>query len=101
MLSRENFLAKSYPLEVVFERVQGLREGDNVQTRGVKVGRIKEVSMCDAGVKVSIRLDVPLELREDYRVEIVPSSILGGQHLSIDAGSSSLLLIHNGHIYRL
>jgi len=96
VLSRENFLAPSYRLEVSFPEVMGLREGDNVTTRGVVVGRVKDVRVNDRDVVVLCSLNTRLTIHQDYRAEIVASSVLGGQHLSIDTGQPDSPLLAEG-----
>lgn len=96
ILSRENFLATTYPLEVEFEAVQGLRSGDSVLMRGVKVGRVKALQVREDAVHVLVTLDVHFRIHEDYHVEIVPSSILGGQYMAIDAGSPQSPVLAEG-----
>lgn len=86
VLSRQNFLKKTYPVEVSFERVSGLREGDNVFLRGMKVGVVKKTVLANHHVAVRADLDVPVQFREGYKVEVVSSSMLGGKQLSIDEG---------------
>lgn len=96
VLSRENPLTPSYKVEIVFESVQGLREGDNVFLRGVDVGKIKRLELQPDGVHVHVSLDVKPELHDDYRIEVLPSSVLGGRYLNIYEGSSSKPLLPEG-----
>jgi phospholipid/cholesterol/gamma-HCH transport system substrate-binding protein len=65
----------------------GLREGDNVFLRGVGIGKIKRLQIRADGVHAVASLDQPVELHDDYRVEILPSSVLGGRYLNIYEGS--------------
>lgn len=99
-LSRENFFAKKYFMEVNFEEVQGLRQGDNVLTRGVVIGRVKALYIQEDGVQVLLSLDTTVKLHEDYSIQIVPSSVLGGQHLSIDVGTLGRPLLADGAVVR-
>jgi len=87
ILSRENIFTEGYPLEIYFENVQGLREGDTVLSRGVEVGRVQQLALEEGRVRVDVRLDQRLILHEDYTIEILPSSVLGGQILTIHPGS--------------
>ncbi len=89
VLSRENIFTRSYALEVVFDSVQGLREGDNVFLRGVDVGKIQTLQIAADGVHVRVSLSRPVTLYQDYRIEILPSSVLGGRYLNIYEGSPS------------
>jgi phospholipid/cholesterol/gamma-HCH transport system substrate-binding protein len=87
VLSRENLLKKSYQYEFVFSEISGLREGDNVFLRGVNVGRVQQTQLDDGNVVVYTTLDVPLELRHGYKIEVVNASMLGGKYLKIYEGS--------------
>jgi phospholipid/cholesterol/gamma-HCH transport system substrate-binding protein len=86
ILSRQNFLQKKYPVAVRFEEVSGLRDGDNVLLRGMKVGVVKETVLKDNQVVVRADLDTPVQFREGYKVEVVASSMLGGKQLKIEEG---------------
>ncbi len=86
ILSRQNFLQKSYPVAVAFGEVSGLRDGDNVFLRGMKVGVVKETALKNNQVIVRADLDVPVQFREGYKVEVVSSSMLGGKQLKIEEG---------------
>ena len=91
-----------YKIDVLFENVKGLREGDNVFVRGVDVGKIKSLQIPPGGggVHVSATLEQPLQLHEDYRIEILPSSVLGGRYLNIYEGSDGRPLLPEAAIVR-
>lgn len=87
ILSRQNLFQPVYRYEVFFPEVLSIREGDDVLLRGVPVGKIRRVSVLEREVRVELALDRELKLREDYRFEILPSSMLGGRHLYLHEGS--------------
>jgi phospholipid/cholesterol/gamma-HCH transport system substrate-binding protein len=87
VLSQQNFLQEKYPIEVLFSEVGGLREGDHVFLRGTKVGIIKSTHLENNHVVVRSDLEVPVEFREGYKVEVTASSMLGGKLLKIYEGS--------------
>ncbi len=89
VLSRDSFWKKSYPYEFVFSEVSGLREGDNVYLRGMNIGRVKQTTLEDSQVHVYVTLDVPIELRRGYSIEVVNASMLGGKYLKIFEGPES------------
>lgn len=93
ILSRQNFLQKKYPLAVRFSEVSGLRDGDNVFLRGMKVGVVKTTALEDHHVVVRADLEVPVQFREGYKVEVVSSSMLGGKQLKIEEGPMSATLL--------
>ena len=86
VLSRQNFLKKTYPVAISFDRISGLRNGDNVFLRGMKVGVVKETVLENHHVVVSADIDVPVQFRKGYKVEVVASSMLGGKQLKINEG---------------
>ena len=98
VLSRQNIFTTTYRFDVVFENVKGLREGDNVFVRGVSIGKIKTLQIKPDGVHVSVNLEQPVELHEDYAIEILPSSVLGGRYLNIYEGSHSTPVIPKGAV---
>jgi phospholipid/cholesterol/gamma-HCH transport system substrate-binding protein len=86
VLSQENLLKKTYPYEFVFSEIGGLREGDNVYLRGMNIGRVKQTDLQDSHVRVYVTLDVPINLRHGYKIDVVDSSMLGGKNLKIYEG---------------
>lgn len=100
VLSRENIFTRTYRLEVLFDNVKGLREGDNAFVRGVDVGKIRSLQIKNDGVHVHVTLQQPVTLREDYKIEILPSSVLGGRYLNIYEGSEGLPLLAKGVVIK-
>jgi phospholipid/cholesterol/gamma-HCH transport system substrate-binding protein len=89
VLSRTHlFGGGGHRYEIVFEHVMGLRKGDNVFVRGVDVGKVDSLAVKSDGAHVLCSLEVPIKLHEDYKVEVLPSSVLGGRYLAIDLGSN-------------
>lgn len=89
ILSREAWFRTQVPLDVLFDDVMGLRDGDIVICRGMPVGKVRSLTLSPDGVLVHSMLDEELDLREDYKITVVPSSLLGGRQLQIDKGSES------------
>ena len=90
VLSRENVFKKTYPFEVVFADVMGLRDGDNVMMRGMTVGKVKAMILQDDGVCVVVALQRPVHLKKDYSITIVFSSVFGGRYMQISEGNPVL-----------
>jgi phospholipid/cholesterol/gamma-HCH transport system substrate-binding protein len=87
VLSRENLFQRKHRWEVRFADVSGLSEGDNVLLHGVKVGRVRELTLeGDAQVRVALSLDHALILYQGCTLEIRYSSILGGRYVAITNG---------------
>ena len=85
-LSEEMLFREYVFLDVVFESVSGLRVGDEVNARGVAIGKVKGIWLEKDGVHVRARLDVPVEIREGYQIEVATGSMLGGRFLSVGQG---------------
>jgi len=100
VLSRENFFQKTYPFEVVFDDIMGLRDGDNVVVRGMTVGKIKNMLMKEDGVHLIAALQNPVALKTDYKVEVVATSVLGGRYLQIYEGKLGSPPLPAGEVVR-
>lgn len=89
VLSRERFFASTWQLEVVFNEVMGLRDGDNVVMRGMTIGKVKSLALRPDGVHLHCQLDQEVQFRKNYSARIISSSILGGRYLQIDPGPAT------------
>ncbi len=96
VLGRANLFEKKYPMEVEFADVMGLRKDDNVVLRGMTVGKVKALRLTDGRVRVLATLDNPVQLRQDYKIVIVTTSILGGRYLEVREGSPTAPLLDPG-----
>lgn len=100
ILSQENWFSKSYQLEVVFDDVSGLIKGDKVYVHGVDVGRVKDMAITPDGVKTLLSLSQDLKLRDNYRIRVIPSSVLGGKYVDVDEGGADNPLLAPGTLVR-
>ncbi len=89
VLGRASLFEKKFPLEVEFSDVMGLRKDDNVVLRGMAVGKIKSLRLADGRVRVLALMDSPVRLREDYKITIVTTSILGGRYMEVKEGTAA------------
>ena len=87
VLSQDSLFRTEHPVEIVFDNAMGLRVGDAVSARGVTVGKVKQIALREDGVHVHALLDTPVHLRADYRIEVLPTSVLGGRYLNVHEGS--------------
>lgn len=88
VLGRASIFEKKYPLEVEFEDVMGLRKDDNVVLRGMTVGKIRSLKLTGDCIRVLAMLDYPMHLKQDCKVTIVTTSILGGRYMEVKEGSA-------------
>ena len=75
-------------LQIHFERVQGLRTGDDVRVEGLLYGKVKEINLSPAsGVLVMVRLNSSVVLYDDSEIVVESSSVLGGNYVAIKRGT--------------
>jgi phospholipid/cholesterol/gamma-HCH transport system substrate-binding protein len=55
----------------------------------VDVGKVDSLAVRPDGAHVYVSLEVPIKLHTDYKVEVLPSSVLGGRYLSVELGSNT------------
>lgn len=96
VLSQENWFKTSYKLEVVFDDVTGLVKGDKVFVHGVDVGRVKQLTITADGVRALLTLQQEIKLRDNYRIRVLSSSVLGGKYVDIDEGGFDNPLLAEG-----
>lgn len=89
VISQNKFFQPSYNLNVTFPNIGGLKEGESVFVRGVKVGYVEKIQIAEnnGGVDARLHLTRPFDLYEDYEIYVEPSSMLGGMRLVINEGS--------------
>jgi phospholipid/cholesterol/gamma-HCH transport system substrate-binding protein len=92
VISQNKLFEKSYLITATFPTVGGLREGEEVFLRGVKIGYVESIDFHieQNGVQVDMRLTRPVKLYEDYEVNVEVSSMLGGMRVMISEGSPGL-----------
>lgn len=98
VLSQDNFFVTNHYVKVRFNEIMGLRTGDKVFLRGVDVGKIVDIEVERDSVLLTASMDKPIKFTEDYKIEIVPVSVLGGKRLVIMPGSESMPEIENGKV---
>lgn len=75
-------------IDVHFQKVQGLRERDDVRVDGVLYGKVHEMDLHpSSGVVCRLRLNGPIAIYSDGEIEVDASSVLGGSYVSIRRGS--------------
>ncbi len=101
MLSKESWFGNKQEIEVIFADVMGLREGGDVVVRGMPVGKIKDMELQEDGVHVLAVFNTGIDpvMKEDYRITIVATSILGGRYLMIDEGSDAAAVANLDNLF--
>jgi len=95
VISQQNLFKKTWEYKVEFEDVSGLKSGDNIFSRGLLVGRVKDLQFRDdgPGVNVVMNLEKNVTLREGSSFEIIEASLLGGKRLVINEGPAGMPLL--------
>jgi phospholipid/cholesterol/gamma-HCH transport system substrate-binding protein len=102
LLSKETMFTRKPTIEVKFNDVMGLREGDFVVVRGMTIGKIKTMMLRKDGVYVKAALEprTKLRLKTNYRITIISTSILGGRYMQIhEGGDHSPLLPEDAMLF--
>jgi len=81
-----------------FTNVAGLRTGDKVQVRGIRMGEVSGMQILQASVRVELRVDEIVDLREDAVVTLGEKGIVGEVVIEIDPGIGDP--IQEGHIFK-
>jgi phospholipid/cholesterol/gamma-HCH transport system substrate-binding protein len=77
----------------------GVQAGDRVRFAGVKIGRVKSVSLApetEWPVVVEVSLDPDIPVREDSRAKISSAGFMGASFLVVEAGSPGATLLDEG-----
>ena len=87
------FWAKSFFLETnmrtlhgKFITVSGLNKGDFVTVTGVKKGVVKNFDVEGDSVYVTFIIEETIKIKNDYRLEIISTELMGGKTLNIFPG---------------
>ncbi len=81
-----------------FSNVAGLRVGDKVQVRGIRMGEVSGMQILQASVRVELQLDDTVDLREDAVVTLGEKGIVGEVVIEIDPGVGASIM--EGHIFQ-
>jgi len=88
----EVFGREGYELYAVFSDIGGLKEGSSVVIAGVKVGRIRAITMEDYEAKVVLTLPRDVKIQEDAIASIKTKGMIGEKYLQITPGGSEKII---------
>lgn len=86
------FFAPDYVVYVKFDDVVGLGDRSLVYMRGYRVGRTKDVEFLSDGVRVRVDINKKFRIPKDSRFEIHTLNFLGEKSITIQPGTSPILL---------
>jgi phospholipid/cholesterol/gamma-HCH transport system substrate-binding protein len=89
-----------YHVYADFSSVGGLKTGDDVLISGVKVGKVKSVSLENDTylARVNLSLDSSVQLPSDTAALISSESLLGGRYLALQPGADEEMIEQGGRI---
>jgi len=83
--------------QVDFPTVEGLQVGDRIQVRGIRAGQVSSYQVMDGFVRVGIRIDQSISLRDDARITLGTKGIVGEVVIEILPGGGAP--VAEGHIF--
>lgn len=88
-LGNFTFGDRGYPVQAVFNQVNGLKEGNVVRYAGVDVGRIKEVEILPQGIKITMMMNPGVKIPEGSKFIIGADGLMGEKYVNISPASQS------------
>ncbi len=87
--------ARTYPLNAVFGRVDGVTVGSEVRIAGVKVGAVSMSALDPQTFEARVTLNIAssVKLPDDTSAKIVSDGVLGGAHVALEPGGSDAMLV--------
>jgi len=89
---------RGYEIYGVFSNVGGLKNGSSVEIAGVKVGRVKSITLYNYQARVVLNLPKNVKLQEDAIVSIKTKGLIGEQYIEITPGGSEKIIKPGGQI---
>ncbi|MCI0652765.1 MAG: MlaD family protein [Planctomycetes bacterium] len=74
-------------IEVRFDEISGLQEGDPVRVRGKSVGEVRATKLVPGGVMVTMELEPDLRPQEGASLQVRSASALGGSYIDYRPGA--------------
>lgn len=80
---------ETYRVSGMFQNIGGLKVGAAVSMAGVKIGRVREISIDPASFQARVSLDIDKrydKIPEDSSAKILTSGLLGEQYIGLEPG---------------
>lgn len=91
---------QGYHLTARFDRIDGLKVGDDVRLAGIKVGTVvdQEIDMRTYQAVVTLSIDRSVELPTDSSATVASEGLLGGNYLSLEPGGMDEILVDGDEV---
>lgn len=92
LIGNIKIFARPTTIRVNFDKVEGLRSGDDVRVDGVLLGKVHSLELASGGVDVILSLDERITLYQEadgkprYTISVESFTVLGGNFVNIRRG---------------
>jgi phospholipid/cholesterol/gamma-HCH transport system substrate-binding protein len=86
------FKKRGYSVLAPFANLKGLKNGDEVQMAGVKIGTVAETRLGKERVEAVLNIDPGISIPNDAVASVEASTLLGAPHLAVSFGKSNVML---------
>jgi phospholipid/cholesterol/gamma-HCH transport system substrate-binding protein len=96
---KKDFLVKSIKVHVIFNDVNGLKNGNNIWLSGVKIGTVSNILLVDSqNVDVTLKIEKSQlsHVHNDIKAKISSEGYLGNKLVVLYGGTESAPLLKNG-----
>jgi phospholipid/cholesterol/gamma-HCH transport system substrate-binding protein len=89
MIGTFDFFRRGIRVHAQFSTVQELKEGDPVKMAGVQVGRVEKLELMEDKVDVTMKLNMPDNVKTDSKAVIKFAGLMGQSFVEIRFGSAA------------
>ncbi len=95
MIGTFDFFKRGIRVHARFSTVQELKEGDPVKMAGVQIGRVEKIDLLKDKVDVTMKLNMPDNVRTDSKATVKFAGLMGQSFLEISFGSATAFAVDN------
>lgn len=81
-----------YQLVAVFPNIGGLKNGALVEIAGVKIGRVRDISLDNYRARIVMNINSNVQIQDDAIARIKTKGLLGEKYVDIVPGGSESIL---------
>jgi phospholipid/cholesterol/gamma-HCH transport system substrate-binding protein len=87
----EIFPTPGYTLFANFDNIAGLKNGNEVEIAGVKIGKVTAIALKDNRANVSMRINDGVDVDSEAIASVLTSGLIGDKYVSIQLGAGDNL----------
>jgi phospholipid/cholesterol/gamma-HCH transport system substrate-binding protein len=87
----EIFPTPGYTLFANFDNIAGLKNGNEVEIAGVKIGKVTSIALKDNRAHVAMRVNDGVEVDSEAIASVLTSGLIGDKYVSIQLGAGDNL----------